>query len=103
VQTPREVAAEAGGDFEQQRVFRGQAAAVLAGVDFDEGAWRQAVLGDGVGDFGVVGNDHQAGAGGVELGDLVKLLRCDADGVEHVGKAMAGEVFGFGKGGDGDP
>ena len=96
------VAAEAGGDIQQQRVLRAEAAAVLAGVDLDQRARRQAVAGDGVGHHGVVGDHHQPGAGGVQLGDLIQLLRRDADGIKHVGQAVAGEILGLRQGGDGD-
>ena len=50
----------------------------------------------------IVGEHDDRGAGAVQLGDLVELLRRDADRVENVGDAVPGEILRLGQRRDGD-
>jgi hypothetical protein len=94
--------AEAPGDVEQGGAVGGDAATALATIDLDQRARRRGVGGDGGGDGGVIGDDHDVGAAGVQLRHRIELLWRDADRVQDVAEAVAGEVLGFGEGGDGD-
>ena len=80
-----EIRAEPRGDLQQQIVVRSDAAAALAGVDLDQRARRLAVCGDRAGRVEIVGQHDDGGADAVQLGDLIELLRRDADRVEDVG------------------
>ena len=99
--------AEGGGDGFEVWVLGRYAAAGFAAIDLDQGAnlaraGGSGMSGDSAGGVEVVGNHFDVDAGSVELGDLVKFLRRDADGIEDVGDAVGAEVFRFRKGGDGD-
>ena len=90
------------GDLQQQVVVGRDAAAAFAGVDFDQHARRLTMRGDRARRIEIVGQHDDGGAGTVQLGDLIELLRCDADGIEDVGDAVAGEILRLRQGGNGD-
>ena len=90
------------GDLQQQVIVRRHAAAALAGVDLDQRPRRLPVRGDRAGGVEIVGQHDDRGAGAVQLRHLIELLRRDADGVENVGDAVAGEILRLGQRRDGD-
>ena len=97
-----QAAAQTGGEFEQEVAVGMHPAALLAAVDFDQGAWRRRLAGDRAGHRRVVGDHDDLRAGGVQLAHLLQLLRRDADRVEDVRDAVAEKIFRLGQGGDGD-
>jgi hypothetical protein len=84
------------------RIVWPDAGAALAGIHLDQRARRRRMRGDGAGGIGIVGQHYDRGTALVQLGDLIELLRRDADRIQDVGDAVRGEIFGFRQGGDGD-